>query len=532
MSPNYSRDFTAPASQALGGNIKVAVLAESIDALNGTAQASQIALDTIQSYFLSHPTDDVAQAITSAITAANAAILEKQRQDAALAQMGTSILIAVITGERLFVGGVGDGRVYLVREKNIKKVLTGRTWLHEAQASWKAAPGDLPEDPTSHPPKDYLGKAETVAPDLQPIELLWPGDIILICTSRLASHLREDQIRDILVSRPGNQAAFKLVDAALELGAEGNLTAMVVAVPEPVKTSFALPAGLGRMIPRAVVALIIVNLLVAVVIAFLLVNGALAPAPAVEVAVPAFVPTATPAATDNPQALGPGVAPAAAPSLTPAPTLTPIALAANWDPPALSTPQVPANGFVFTGPDAPVILAWDSVGNLPEDVYYVVTIRKWVNDKLIGESRNWTKSNRIKLDPSFYFALYSGTRSVGMSAPLLNAADARFEWFITLYRWTTTKPDGAFDGVPVGTPSPVVTFFWRAPVQQAPTRVYGSQNLDTDPFFSEEKRREASVAGVSSPVSAGMAVFSLVLSSMAGWPKFRAKLRKRSGPRL
>ncbi|OGO33281.1 MAG: hypothetical protein A2Z03_08550, partial [Chloroflexi bacterium RBG_16_56_8] len=309
MSPNYSRDFTAPASQTLGGNIKVAVLAESIDGLNGSAQASQIALDTIQSYFLAQPTDDVAQAITSAITAANAAILEKQAQDAELAQMGTSILIAVITGERLFVGGVGDGRVYLVREKNIKKVLTGRTWLHEAQASWKAAPGDLPEDPTSHPPQDYLGKAETVTPDLQPIELLWPGDIILICTSRLASHLREDQIRDILVSRPGNQAAFKLVDGALELGGEGNLTAMVVTVPEPVKPRAALPASLAGRVPRVVGALIIGNLLLAVVIAFLFLNGALAPAPSVEVAVPAFVPTATPAGAGNPQALGPDVAP-------------------------------------------------------------------------------------------------------------------------------------------------------------------------------------------------------------------------------
>ncbi|MBI4790844.1 MAG: serine/threonine-protein phosphatase [Chloroflexi bacterium] len=527
----YSRYFKAPAAQALGGSVTVAILAESVEGLKGAGEASRIAAETIERIFLSQRTSDIPEAISTAIGKAHQAIIEQQAQNAELAQMGTSVLVAVITGERLIVGGVGDGRVYIVRDNAIRMVASGRTWLREAQENWKLSPGEIREPPPSRTPKEYLGKTGTVKPELLPIEFLWPGDVFLICTSRLAGYLTEEQIRDVLVSQPSPDAAYKLVDLAMQRGGQGNLTAMVGAIPKVVTPFVPAPVKPSAKLTRVVQALVVGNVLLVCLIAVVLLTGdrlrqVLDSANTAQVAMPLVVPTPLPELDVAPSPTA--SAPAPAPSVTPAPTLAASALSTTWTPPAL-TIQGPTNGFSFSGPEAVVVLAWESAGNLPEDIYYVVTIRKWINNRLVGESRNWTKSNRIKLDQSFYSAFGDSPGKVEKSAPLRQTPQGRFEWFVTLTRLTGIRPDGMMEGEPVGSPTPVVAFFWGPPLQLAPTRIYGSMNLETDPFFKAERYREASMVGVLSPLSAGLAVISFVLTAIAGWPKMRAKFRERYG---
>lgn len=533
-----SRTFTAPAAGELGGQITISVLADPVGSTKNATQASGVTVDTIQRYFTSHTTNDVFESISGAFQAANAAVLALKAPGASC-----SAVVVVCALDRLFVGSVGDAYVLIVRDNQIKTLAPNQTWVHEARRTWNAASGDLPEriEPESH---NYVGTTDRVEPVTAPVEFVWPGDAVLICTAALASHQTDSRLRAIL-SRSPDAAAAELVNRATRDGVAGNLAALVLTLPGstslvPVKTPSARPLRRHSAIP----ALILINLLLVCLIAAMLMRGGglgtlFAPSPTVEVARPAFVtvPTPTPGLdigptsepeTDPFAAPPPAVtAPAAAPTLTAVPTFTPRPVTSSWQNPPAPSPVEPTDGYLFGGPGADVILGWTApASDMPEDMFYVVDIRKSVNGNLIGESRNWTKSTRIKLDPSFYTAFQDIPGRVQVAAPVLQAPTSQFDWSVAVYRLTLINPDGTLQGTQVSPSSTSRMFLWGPAPVEAPTRVYGGMSMESDPFFSEEQRREASTAGVLTPTSAGMGGLSLVLGAIIGATRFKSRARK------
>ncbi len=513
--------FIAPANEELGGEIAVMVLASSV---NGDDAILHTIADSIRQYFLSNPTEDVRQAIRDAFQYANTATKAMPAPDGG--RVGASVSIVVLANDRLFVGNVGDNCVYLLREDRLKLLASNRNWLNEAQRSWNAEPGDIPDH--SAEPTDFLGKEKIVNPDLSPVDFIWQGDTLLLCTAALASRVRGHQIRQAIGANPPEPAARKLIDLASQEGAPGNLAAVVLHVPQaatqaavppigkPIAAPPPAPARTGGVSPL-IKALALVNLLLFCGIAIALARGGgsfLALAPTVEVAKPNFVQTET-AASPTP---GPDVdpfartptpagAPTLAPAATTAPTFTPPTTLSNWvvpPPPAL---QLPAEATRFSGPDASVILAWDSVGTMPEDVFYVATIRKWTNGAYIGESQNWTKSTRLRLDSSFYSAMNGETGKTGMAAPSSAAGVSQFEWFVTLYRLTQIKPDGTLVGTPLTPPTPSRHFTWGPALS---TPAYGANRMPNDPFFADMQERTDAASKTLQPISAGIAGLSIL----------------------
>ncbi len=490
-SPNAGFTFVAPASDELGGEVTVAVLVNGIGP--GGDASELLAADAIRQSFLSTPTGEPFQAVTDAFKRANDAILARRPATAGQPPTGCSATIALITGERVFVGNVGDNRVYFFRETEIESLAADQSWVHEAMQSWRFKPGDIQEHDDAQIPRQYLGKEEGVTPRFAPIEFLGLGDTLMLCTAALASRVRENEMHDIVAGSEPSEASQRLIQAAVDRGAVGSLTNVILQVPRAATTyeSIPLPERAGSRLSPVAVALILGNLLLlCIIVAFLL--GApsfLASLRTVEVALPVFgaTPALTPSATPTPgldvgatnltptiPSSEPAPAPTALPGSTPTPpgvpTFTPQPSPANWVAPPAPPLIVPADGFVFEGQQAQVILEWRSVGSLPEDVFYVVSIKKWVDGKYIGESLNWTKSNRIRLDSSFYTAFKDGPQRLANAAPLLAGAVDQFEWSVAIYRLTLIKPDGSIEGVPLSQPTSSRRFTWGPAL---PTRVYG-----------------------------------------------------------
>ncbi len=526
------RTFLAPATEELGGEVTVAVLASG--AGRGGEEASHLAADMIRQHFLSTPTIDVFQAISNAIQKANSAVRDRKARDPQRQDFWCSVSIAVVAGERLFVGAVGDNRVYVARRDDIKTLVTSQIPPDEELRAWQPPTGTTRDRPVPGQTGDYVGKQETVRPRFGPVEMLWPGDTIILCTDGVASQLQDQEIRDIVASRPIEDATQKLVDVAADRGSPGNLTALLMRVPaeEPAYAAPPMTKPGGLRLSPLVSALILGNLLLFCLVAAAIVGGGgsiLSPQPPAEVAMPAFESSPTPGLDVGdavPTLPGGGAGtPAAAPSATPAPTFTLQPQSATWTPSRPPTPLLPLQGAVFRGPEASVILSWSSVGALPEDIFYVVTIRKWINGQYVGESINWTKSTRIRLDTSFYTARNTGPGRIGMAAPLQAGAVNDFEWFVTLYRLTSIQPDGTLEGVPLTTASPPRHFQW-GPSVPAQTPIYGGRSQNADPFIAETRYREASVLGALTPISAGMGLLSIVLGGIIARPKVSGRLRR------
>ncbi len=523
VQPAYA-SFIAPAVEALGGEIAVAVLANST---NGDPSVALATVDSIRQYFLSNPTEEVQNAIGEAFQYANTALYSMPASEAPASEapasgderVGASAAIAVIANDRLFVGNVGNNSVYQLREDRIKLLASGRNWLNEAQRAWNVEAGEI-HDHTAEP-GDLLGQKQTVTPEIAPVDFIWPGDTLLLCTADLASRVRAHQIRDALLRNAPEPAAKELIALGGDDSAPGSLAAVVVHVAQPkrgpVAAPMAKPARPGGISP-IVKALALLNLLLLCGIALALARGGsslLAVAPTIEVAKPMFVQTETASASPTPglavdplaRTPVPAGAPTLAPTATPMPTYTPVGSLANWVAPPPPALQLPAEGTRFTGPDATVILAWDSVGTLPEDVFYVATIRKWTDGAYVGESQNWTKSTRLRLDSSFYLAMNGETGKSGMAAPARATGTSQFEWFVTLYRLTQIRPDGTLVGTPLTPPTPSRHFIWGPALA---TPVYGGDNVPGDPFFADMQQRTQAASNALAPISAGIAGLSLL----------------------
>ncbi|MEO1094888.1 MAG: protein phosphatase 2C domain-containing protein [Cyanobacteria bacterium J06638_28] len=106
------------------------VVCDGVGGHQGGDVASQLAIDEVSQYLQTAATNSnlpdaaMVTAIKQAIFAANQAIVERndaaQRQERA--RMGTTIVIAVIAGARLYIGHIGDSRVYRIRTHQCRQI--------------------------------------------------------------------------------------------------------------------------------------------------------------------------------------------------------------------------------------------------------------------------------------------------------------------------------------------------------------------------------------------------------------------------
>lgn len=144
--------------------------------------------------------------------------------------MGTTLSLALLTGDTATVASVGDSRVYWLESGNLIQV----TEDHSLVASLVKSGELTKEGARNHPRSNILyrtvGRPERIAVDTFRVALKKDG-ILLLCTDGLWGEVSDESIRDILASHDDVRAAGEhLVATANEQGGKDNITAVVVRV--------------------------------------------------------------------------------------------------------------------------------------------------------------------------------------------------------------------------------------------------------------------------------------------------------------
>ena len=219
-----NEDAVYPEEDGAGeGSLLVAVA----DGMGGHAAgevASALAIETATA------TDaDVADRVTEA----NNAVMDHAESRPDLFGMGTTLTIARFEEDgRLFVGHVGDSRLYLVRRGDLLQV----TQDHSLVAEYLAAGKITAEEAENHPQRNVITRALGVTWELDVddhLVHLRTGDRVLICSDGLTSMVADEEIAAILNEQSAAQSAtWALVEAANQAGGEDNITVAVVDVLE------------------------------------------------------------------------------------------------------------------------------------------------------------------------------------------------------------------------------------------------------------------------------------------------------------
>ncbi len=178
-------------------------------------------------------TDEAVQkVIREAVAEANQEILAQSHLIPEFANMGTTVVLALMHNERAYVAGIGDSRAYRLRGGRLELL----TQDHSLAQALVTAGTIKPEEGENHRFRNvlylYLGckDARGGPEEIQTLELE-PGDRFLLTSDGLTGVVRDDVIASILASSDDPQrTAQALVGQALENVSKDNITCLVIHV--------------------------------------------------------------------------------------------------------------------------------------------------------------------------------------------------------------------------------------------------------------------------------------------------------------
>lgn len=195
--------------------------------------ASKLGAETVQQYIVRNKErEDYPQLMREAIAEANRVIFEESRHQEEYSNMGTTIVCALITGKTAYIAHVGDSRLYLFRENQLRQI----TEDHSLVADLMKRGLLLPEDAKHHPERSSLTRAlgtdESVDPDFNELELS-DGDMLLLNTDGLTNMVSDKEITEILGRNTSEkEECEQLIALANQHGGMDNITVTLYQVGE------------------------------------------------------------------------------------------------------------------------------------------------------------------------------------------------------------------------------------------------------------------------------------------------------------
>ncbi|HID62870.1 MAG TPA: hypothetical protein EYP49_09065, partial [Anaerolineae bacterium] len=180
---------------------------------------------------------EVGQALDMAIQAANRQVYAMAREPT-YAEMGTTIVAAVLRGNQLTVASVGDSRAYLIGRSGIRQITRDHTWVAEQVREGTLTREEAAGHSYRHVVTRSLGGRPQVEVDVFR-ETTRPGDIVLLCSDGLSGQVSDEEIQRIVRANGPQEAADQLIDLANQRGGPDNITAIVIPVRSVVSDGFA-----------------------------------------------------------------------------------------------------------------------------------------------------------------------------------------------------------------------------------------------------------------------------------------------------
>ena len=213
-------------------DIKLYILADGMGGYKGGEIASSLAVTCVKNYIVNNfskipkEKDEILNLINSSIEYANMIVYEKSQEIEEFKDMGTTLDVAIIYNNKVFIGHVGDSRIYRVRKNIIRKLTQDHSYVEKLVRDGEITK----EEAYNHPNKNMLLKAvgcnNLVKPDVFYKGFL-KGDILLMCSDGLTNMLKESEIYSILLNNP-EKPVEALIDSANREGGLDNITAIIV----------------------------------------------------------------------------------------------------------------------------------------------------------------------------------------------------------------------------------------------------------------------------------------------------------------
>lgn len=212
--------------------VQIFIVADGMGGYKGGEVASKLAVETSKNYIINNidsvenDREKILNLLKSAIEYANLVVYEKAKEVPELENMGTTIDVCLIIQNKVYIGHVGDSRVYRKRKEFFRRLTTDHSYVQKLVSDGTITK----EEAYNHPKKNMLIKAlgcsSYVEPDVS-VKGFLKDDVLLMCSDGLTNMLRDEEIVKIINENP-NEACNRLVEEANRKGGLDNITAVII----------------------------------------------------------------------------------------------------------------------------------------------------------------------------------------------------------------------------------------------------------------------------------------------------------------
>ena len=214
-------------------DIKLCILADGMGGYKGGEIASSLATTSARNYIKENldnidlqDSEIMQNLIRKAMEYANEVVYEKSKENEELEQMGTTLEICLIYGNKVYIGHIGDSRIYRIRKNIIRRITTDHSYVETLVKDGTITR----EEAFYHPKKNMLMKALGCTEDIEPditVKGFLEEDIMLMCSDGLTNMLQEEEIYNIIKENI-ETACDTLIQKANERGGYDNISVIII----------------------------------------------------------------------------------------------------------------------------------------------------------------------------------------------------------------------------------------------------------------------------------------------------------------
>jgi protein phosphatase len=212
----------------------VFVIADGMGGHSSGETASKLAVDHVIEYIRMNPAifssgAGLPESLVNMMRNTHRLVLECSQTTDAWKGMGTTLTVAILLEDCLYVGHVGDSRLYILDSGGFKKITADHSYTEELIRSGKLTR----EQARNHPSKNMITRAIGGLDDEVEVDTfictLEKGSHVLLCTDGLTNEVDEQTIQEIILrAATPQEACDQLVQAANLNGGRDNITAVIL----------------------------------------------------------------------------------------------------------------------------------------------------------------------------------------------------------------------------------------------------------------------------------------------------------------
>ena len=221
-----NEDFLYYSRVPVGAFPNLFIVADGMGGHNAGDFASRYAIECFLDFIQTSKQDALIRMVDEGVKYANKKIIEKAKENPSMRGMGTTMVVAFIEDNQLYVGNIGDSRLYLL-DHEINQVTEDHSFVETLVRA-----GELTrEQARKHPDKNIitraLGAAENARMDFFEVDLE-KGDKILMCTDGLSNMVEDEVLYDITKHTYIGDVVDELIEEAKINGGSDNITVIVI----------------------------------------------------------------------------------------------------------------------------------------------------------------------------------------------------------------------------------------------------------------------------------------------------------------